>query len=71
MIKRIFNGEGYTITLVTDLGNTEIPGRSITEIEVPEGAQFNSDNFYIHEDGLWYAKTEDCFTGADMEIYSE
>ena len=71
MKKRLFNGEGYDITVVTDLGDIVIPERTIMEVEIPEGVQFNSDSFYIQEDGLWYIKTENCFTGADMEIYSE
>ena len=70
---KIFNGENIDITLVTDLGDTVIPAKTTVEVEVSEEAILNlkDDSMYVQEEGNWYSKTENCFTGADMEIYSE
>ena len=70
---KIYNGENIDITLVTDLGNTVIPAKEIKEVEVPEDAILNlkDDSMYVQEEGNWYSKTENCETGADMEIYNE
>jgi len=70
---KIYNDENIDITVVTDLGDTVIPSKEIVEVEIPEDAILNlkDDSLYVQEEGNWYSKTEQCFTGADMEIYSE
>ena len=70
---RIYNGENMDITLVTDLGDTVIPAKTMVEVEIPEDAilSLKDDTMYVQEEGSWYSKTEQCHTGADMEIYSE
>lgn len=64
---RIFNGENTAITVVTD-GNADVvvPARSFATINTE--ANFNSDSFYVQEDGEWYAK--DSNDGNVMEIYN-
>jgi len=70
---KIYNGENIDITLVTDLGDTVIPAKTTVEVEIPEDAILNlhDHTMYVQEEGNWYSKTEQCFTGADMEIYLE
>jgi hypothetical protein len=55
--------------VVTD-GNqdTVIDPHGFAEIGV--NAAFNTGDFYIQEDGSWYAKYENCHSGADMEVYN-
>lgn len=65
---RVYNGEDMAITIVTD-GNADVviqPGEYAT---IETDAAFNSDGFYVQEDGDWYAK-ENGSTGADLEIYN-
>ena len=66
---RIYNGEDVTITVVTD-GNADvvIQPRSFADVNVSKDVEFNSDSFYIQEDGAWYA-TEAGHSGAELEIY--
>jgi len=70
---RIYNGENIDITIVTDLGDAIVPAKTTVEVEVPETAILNlhDDSMCVQEEGSWYSKTEQCHTGADMEIYSE
>jgi len=70
---KIYNGENINITIVTDLGDTIIPAKTTVEVEIPEDAVLNlhDASMYVEEEGSWYSKTEQCGTGADMEIYSE
>ncbi|QHZ53385.1 hypothetical protein [Paenibacillus larvae] len=77
---KVYNGEKIVITVVSD-GNEDVTvhPQSIVEInldlmgkENPDGKhRFNDDSFYILEEGDWYAKTEHCGSGADIEIYAE
>lgn len=68
---RVYNGEDVAITVVTD-GNPDvtIQPKSFAEVSVTEDAVFNSDAFYVENQGSWYA-AEAGHTGADLEIYSE
>ncbi|MHB8122613.1 MAG: hypothetical protein ACYDG4_10710 [Desulfuromonadaceae bacterium] len=68
-MKKIFNGENFEITVVTDLQDVVIPAKSYAEVAIPENVTFNSDSFYVQEEGDWYAKSENCGSGADIEIY--
>ena len=72
-IMKIYNGENIDVTLATDLGDTVIPAKTTVEVEVPETAilSLKDDTMYVQEEGMWYSKTEQCHTGADMEIYRE
>lgn len=60
---RVYNGENMAITVVTDSSTTVIDGKSFATVETD--APFNSDSFYIEEDGAWYAKEN----GPCLEIY--
>lgn len=66
---RVHNGENMDITVVTDYCNVTILAKSSAIVEVDEDAEFNSGEFYVEEDGDWYAKADNCYTGADIEIY--
>jgi len=68
-MEKIFNGENFDITVVTDLRDVVIPAKSYAEVAIPENVTFNSDSFYVQEEGDFYAKTENCGSGADIEIY--
>jgi|GEM_PF-2791247 len=65
----LYNGENTEITVVTDLEVVVIPGRSSATVKMEDDAQFNSGEFYVEEDGNWYAKKNGA-TGADLEIYN-
>lgn len=65
----LYNGENTEITVVTDLETVAIPGRSSATVKMEDDAQFNSGEFYVEEDGNWYAKKNGA-TGADLEIYN-
>lgn len=64
---RIYNGENIAITVVTD-GNEDVVIQPKEFATIETNANFNSDSFYIEENGDWYAK-ENGSTGADLEIY--
>ncbi|WP_068505875.1 hypothetical protein [Paenibacillus kribbensis] len=66
----VYNGESVAITVVAE-GNpvTVIQPGEFVELVGPLWG-FNSDAFYVLEDGEWYAKHEGCYTGADLEIYN-
>jgi hypothetical protein len=70
MLKQIYNGENEPITVVTDFRSTTIKPKDFADVEIPEDAVFNQSEFYVQEEGNWYAKTSNCFTGADIEIYN-
>ncbi|WP_311080981.1 hypothetical protein [Paenibacillus polymyxa] len=66
----VYNGESKNITVVAE-------GNPVTVIQPGEYAEliggvtgFNTDVFYVLEDGNWYAKREGCYTSADVEIYN-
>ncbi|AHD06426.1 hypothetical protein [Paenibacillus larvae] len=68
---KVYNGENIAITIVSD-GNPDvsIPPKGVTEINLDLNEhRFNEGSFYILEEGDWYAKTEHCASGADIEIY--
>ena len=69
-MKKIYNGENFDITVVIDLQDVVIPAKSYTEVVIPENVTFNSDSFYVQEEGNFYAKYENCHSGADIEIYT-
>jgi hypothetical protein len=67
----VYNGESVAITVVAE-------GNPVTVIQPGEFAKlvgelggFNTDEFYVIEDGEWYVKREGCQTVADLEIYNE
>ena len=64
---RIYNGENTAITIVTD-GNADVVIQPYSFATIETEANFNSDSFYVQEDGEWYAK--DSNDGNVMEIYS-
>ena len=64
----VYNGENTAITIVTD-GNADVVVQPKSFATIETDATFNSDSFYVQEDGEWYAK-ENGDTGADFEIYS-
>ena len=64
---KVFNGENVAITVVTNFDNdTVIQPKSFAIIETE--ATFNSDNFYVEQEGKWLGKINGS-TGADLEIY--
>ena len=65
----IYNGESRTITVITDYGEVIIPPYESRIVLVDEGAQFNQEGFYVEEEGSWYIKTKNCYSGCDAEIY--
>ena len=66
----VYNGENITITVVTDYGSFKIQPNSSTAVKVAEDAIFNTADFYVEEEGNWYAKTENCNTNCNIEIYN-
>ena len=71
---KIFNGSNRAITVVTDLKDVVIPAGHTVKMELSEGAVFNTPDgsFYVEEEGAFYVKyadTENCSSGADIEIY--
>ncbi|WP_348622568.1 hypothetical protein [Paenibacillus polymyxa] len=66
----VYNGDTEKITIVSD-GNphTVIEPGEVAEL-IGELAGFNTDEFYVLEPGEWYAKRENCHSGADIEIYN-
>lgn len=71
---KVYNGENIAITIVSD-GNPDIniPPLEVAEINLDimnvHFFNFPDGSFYILEEGDWYAKTEHCGSGADIEIY--
>lgn len=72
MKKLVYNGESQDITVVTDCETVVISAMSAKEVEMADEAVFNAPDgsFYVEEAGAWYAETENCHTGADVEIYN-
>ena len=67
---KIYNGEDRDITIVTDFETVVIKAKDCKMVWVGSDAQFNTGDFYVEEEGNWYAKTEHCNTGCDIEIYN-
>lgn len=71
---KIYNGTGATITIITD-GNADlvIEPECFGKVNLSADADFNAPNgsFYVEEEGNFYAKHDNCQTGADIEIYLE
>ncbi|MEC0234092.1 hypothetical protein P4H71_07070 [Paenibacillus kribbensis] len=66
----IYNGESAAITVVSDVNPaTTIQPGEFAEL-IGDLAGFATDEFYVQEPGEWYAKRENCHTGADIEIYN-
>jgi hypothetical protein len=65
----IYNGENYPITVVTEIETVIIGAKMTVQVLMGTDADFNSGDFYVQEDGSWYAK-ENGVTGADLEIYN-
>lgn len=67
---KIYHAENVAITVVSE-GNADvvIPAKEFAVIEAV--LPFNTPEFYVEEEGEWYAKVENCTSGADVEIYLE
>ena len=65
----IFNGEEKAITIVTDLETVVIPGKSNEVVKMGIDAEWNTGDFYVEEEGNWYAKKWGA-TGTCLEIYN-